>query len=98
MHGDRSGEVWMLLKAGVTAGISKEVDATTQLIIEALVSTATDASTAGTAKIVSSCVSTFFRVDTSRTRCSSAEVYPVGDVFDRPVEIVAQTAGPVLEP
>jgi hypothetical protein len=97
MHGDRSGEVWMLLKAGVTAGISKEVDATTQLIVEALVSTATDASTAGTAKIVSSCVSTFF-VLTRHGRDVVLPKYPVGDVFDRPVEIVAQTAGPVLEP
>lgn len=97
MHGDRPGRVWMLLNGGVTPGISKEVDDTTQLIVEALVSTATDASTAGTAKIVSTCVSTFFVL----TRHGRDVVLPkytqLRIVFDRPVEIVAQTAGPVLE-
>jgi hypothetical protein len=42
MRGDRPGKAWMLLNAGVTAGIAKEVDDGTQLIIEAIVSTATD--------------------------------------------------------
>jgi hypothetical protein len=41
----------------MTAGISKEVDDGVQLVIEAIVATATDASTAGTSRIVSSCVS-----------------------------------------
>lgn len=97
MHGDRPGKVWMLLNGGVAAGISKEVDDTTQLIIQALVSTATDASTAGTAKIVATCVSTFFVL----TRHGRDVVLPkytqLRMVFDRPVEIVAQTAGPALE-
>jgi hypothetical protein len=42
----------MLINIGVTAGIAKEVDDGAQLVIEAIVSTATDASTAGTARIV----------------------------------------------
>jgi hypothetical protein len=57
LHGERPGNVWMVINAGVTAGIAKEVDDGVQLVIEAIVSTATDASTAGTARIIASCVS-----------------------------------------
>ena len=57
LHGERPGKAWMAINIGVTAGLAKEVDDTVQLIIEAVVSTATDVSTAGTARIVSSCVS-----------------------------------------
>ena len=57
LHGERPGKAWMAINLGMTAGIAKEVDDGVQLLIEAIVSTATDASTAGTARIVSSCVS-----------------------------------------
>jgi hypothetical protein len=57
LHGDRPGKAWMAINLGVTAGISKAVDDGTQLVIEALISAATDASTAGTSRIVSSCIS-----------------------------------------
>ena len=57
LHGERPGNVWMVINAGVTAGIAKEVDDGVQLVIEAIVSTATDASTAGTARIIASCAS-----------------------------------------
>jgi hypothetical protein len=57
LHGERPGKAWMAINLGMTAGISKEVDDGLQLVIEALISTATDASTAGTTRIVSSCVS-----------------------------------------
>ena len=60
LRGERPGKAWMAINLGVTAGISKEVDDGVQLLIEALVSTATDASTAGTARILSSCVSGVF--------------------------------------
>lgn len=58
--GERPGKAWMLINTGVTAGIAKEVDDGTQLVIEALVSTATDASTAGTARIAATCASGLF--------------------------------------
>lgn len=94
MHGDRPGKVWMLLNGGVTAGISKEVDDGTQLIIEAIVSTATDASTAGTARIASTCVSTIFVL----TRHGRDVVLPkytqLRIIFDRPAEILAQPVSP----
>jgi hypothetical protein len=62
LHGEHPGTAWMAINIGVTAGLAKEVDDGTQLIIEAIVSTATDASTAGTARIGASIVSTIFMV------------------------------------
>jgi len=56
-HGEHPGKAWMAINLGVTAGLAKEADDTFQIIFEAIVSTATDASTAGTARIISSCVS-----------------------------------------
>lgn len=57
LHGERPGKAWMAIHLAVSGGISKEVDDGAQLLLEALISTATDASTAGTARIVSSCAS-----------------------------------------
>jgi hypothetical protein len=62
LRGERPGKVWMAINLGVTAGISKEVDDGLQVIIEAIVSTATDVSTAGTARIVASCASGLYMV------------------------------------
>jgi hypothetical protein len=50
IHAQSPGTARFLLDFGVTGGISKVTDDTTQLIIEAISSTATDASTAGVAK------------------------------------------------
>lgn len=50
IHAQSPGTARFLLDIGVTGGISKISDDTTQLIIEAISSTATDASTAGVAK------------------------------------------------
>ena len=87
MRGDRPGKAWMLLNLGVTSGIAKEADDGTQLLIEALVSTATDASTAGMAKIASTCASGIFML----TRHGRDVVLPkyteMQIVFDRPVEL-----------
>ena len=62
LQGERPGKAWMAINLGVTAGIAKEVDDGTQLVIEALVSTATDASTAGTSRVVGACVSGIFMI------------------------------------
>lgn len=84
LRGERPGKMWMLINGGVTAGIAKEVDDGTQLILEALISTATDASTAGTARIVSTCASGIFMI----TRHGRDVVLPrfteMNIVFDRP--------------
>ena len=50
IHAQSPGTARFLLDFGVTGGISKVTDDTTQLIIEAISSTATDASTAGVGK------------------------------------------------
>jgi hypothetical protein len=57
LHGEHPGKAWMAINLGTSAGIAKGVDDGAQLLIEALISTATDVSTAGTTRIVSSCVS-----------------------------------------
>ena len=51
LHAQPPGKARFLLDFGVSGGISKLSDDTTQLIIEAISSTATDASTAGVAKL-----------------------------------------------
>jgi len=60
LQGDRPGFAWMLINGGVTAGLAKETDDGTQLLIEAILSSATDASTAGTARIAGTVVSGIF--------------------------------------
>jgi hypothetical protein len=57
LHGERPGKAWMAINLGMTAGLGKVADDGMQLVIEAIVSTATDVSTAGTGRIVASCVS-----------------------------------------
>ena len=57
LHGERPGKAWMAINMGMTAGIGKVADDGLQLVMEVIVSTATDVSTAGTGRIVSSCVS-----------------------------------------
>ena len=87
LKGERPGKAWMAINLGVTAGLAKEVDDGTQLIVEALISTATDASTAGTARIVSSCISGIFMV----TRHGRDVVLPrfteMDIALDRPLSV-----------
>jgi hypothetical protein len=87
MHGDRPGKAWMVINIGVTSGIAKEADDSIQLIIEAVVSTATDASTAGVGKIVAACASGLFLL----TRHGRDVVLPkfteMNIVLDRPLSL-----------
>lgn len=87
LKGDRPGKAWMLMNLGVTGGISKEVDDGTQLLIEAIVSSATDVSTAGTARIAGACASGLFML----TRHGRDVVLPkfteMDIMFDRPVSL-----------
>lgn len=52
LRGARPGKAQLLVDLGVGFGISKVADDTYQLIAETLISTATDASTAGTARLI----------------------------------------------
>lgn len=87
LHGDRPGKAWMAINIGVTAGIAKEADDTIQLIIEAVVSSATDASTAGVGRIVATCASGLFLL----TRHGRDVVLPrfteMNIVFDRSLSL-----------
>jgi hypothetical protein len=95
LRGERPGKAWMAINLGVSAGIAKEVDDGLQLILEAIVSTATDASTAGTSRIVASCISGLYMV----TRHGRDVVLPrfteMNISLDRPVSI---TPAPQPEP
>jgi hypothetical protein len=91
LHGEHPGAAWMAINIGMTAGISKEVDDGVQLVIEAILSTATDASTAGTARIISSCVSGIYMAtrrgrDVVLPRFSEMEIS-----LDRPVSLIPTT-------
>jgi hypothetical protein len=98
LHGERPGAAWMAINFGMTAGIAKEVDDGVQLVIEALVSTATDASTAGTARIISSCASGIYLA----TRHGRDVVLPrfteMDIALDRPVSLgaTAETGHPAV--
>ena len=89
LHGERPGKAWMAINLGMTSGIAKEADDTVQLVIEAIVSTATDASTAGTARLVSSCVSAIY-VATRHGRDVVLPRFTEMDIsLDRPLSVHA---------
>jgi hypothetical protein len=94
LQGDRPGKAWMLMNVGVTAGIAKVADDGTQLLVEAIVETATDASTAGAAKIVAACASGVFIL----TRHGRDVVLPrfteMNVTFDRPVSLYGSQPAP----
>lgn len=89
MQGDRPGAAWTFLNLGVTGGLAKVADDGTQLILEAILSAATDVSTAGTSRIVSACVSGVFML----TRHGRDVVLPkfteMDITFSRPVVLSA---------
>lgn len=92
LHGSRPGAMWILINTGVAGGIAKEVDDGMQLIVEAIISTATDASTAGTARIAGSIVSAAFML----TRKGHDVVLPnhteMVIILNRPLKFSAQAA------
>ena len=92
LHGSRPGAMWMLINGGVAGGIAKEVDDGTQLIVEAIVSSATDASTAGTARLAGMAVSGAFML----TRKGHDVVLPnhteMAIVLNRPMTLTPQMA------
>lgn len=62
LHGEHPGKAWMAINLGVTAGLGKVADDGLQLVIEAVVSTATDVSTAGAGRIAAGCVAGIFLI------------------------------------
>ncbi len=94
LKGERPGKAWMALNMGVSGGLAKVSDDGAQLLIEAIISTATDVSTAGTGRIAGLCASSIFLL----TRHGRDVVLPkfteITIVLDRPVSISSgQAAG-----
>ena len=87
LRGDRPGKAWMLMNVGASAGIAKAVDDGTQLLVEAIVETATDASTAGTARIAALCASGVFMLSRHGRDVALPKFTEMNIVFDRPVPL-----------
>jgi hypothetical protein len=85
MHGGPPGLKWLLIDGGVTAGLAKITDDGTQLAIEAIVSSATDASTAGTARIAGICVSGIFMITRHGRDVRLPKYTEMTVTLDRPV-------------
>ena len=85
--GERPGKAWMAINLGVTAGIAKEADDTLQLIIESVVSTATDASTAGVGRIAATCASGLFILTRHGRDVVIPQFTEMKVVFNRPVSL-----------
>ncbi|SPE29374.1 exported hypothetical protein [Acidobacteriia bacterium SbA2] len=89
LKGARPGKASLLVDLGVSGGISKVTDDSFQLIAEALISTATDASTAGSARIVAAVFSGVYMLtrhgrDVTLPRYTNIEI-----TFDRPAALAS---------
>ncbi len=84
LRGERPGKAWMLLNLGATGGLAKVADDGAQLLAEAIVSSATDVSTAGTARIVSACVSGVFMLTRHGRDVILPKFTELSVTFDRP--------------
>jgi hypothetical protein len=87
LQGDRPGKAWALINVGVTVGIAKAVDDGTQLLVEALVETATDVSTAGSARIAALCASGLFMLTRHGRDVALPRFTEMNVMFDRPVSL-----------
>jgi hypothetical protein len=89
-----SGRTWTLINAGVSAGIGKVTDDGIQLVIEAISSTATDASTAGTGRIVALCASGVFLAVQHGRDVMLPRYTEIDITFDRPVTLLVSDVAP----
>lgn len=92
LKGEHPGKAWMVLNLAATGGIAKVTDDTLQLVIEALVSSATDVSTAGTGRIVAACISGVFMLTRHGRDIVLPKFTEMEIVFDRPASILAPQA------
>jgi hypothetical protein len=84
LRGGSPGKARLLIDIGVTGGFAKVSDDSFQLIAEALISTATDASTAGSARLVGAAFSALYLI-TRHGRDVILPKYTKMDItFDRP--------------
>jgi len=87
LHGEHPGKAWMAINIGTSIGLAKVSDDTLQVIAEAIISTATDVSTAGSGRIAAACVSGVFMV-TRRGRDVVLPRFTEMDIsLDRPLSV-----------
>jgi hypothetical protein len=98
LRGERPGSAWMAINLGVTAGLAKEADDTLQLIIEAIVSTATDASTAGSGRIAAGIVSGIFMATRHGRDVVLPQFTELQISLDRPVSLEPPNGAPTSSP
>jgi hypothetical protein len=79
----------------MTAGIAKEIDDGTQLILEAILSGATDASTAGTARIAGSIVSGIFMLTRHGRDVVLPNLTEMSITLNRPLTLFSSQSAPV---
>ena len=99
VHGGPPGLKWLLIDGGVAAGLTKIADDGTQLLTEAIISTATDASTAGTARIAGLCVSGIFMLTRHGRDARLPKYTEMTVTLDRPLPkqpLAAPQAGSAL--
>ena len=89
LKGARPGKTRLLVDLGVSGGISKVTDDSFQLVVEALVSTATDASTAGSARIVAAAFSGIYFLTRHGRDVTLPRYTNIAITFDRPAARVS---------
>ena len=88
LRGEHPGKAWMAINLGTTVGITKVADDGLQLVIEAIVSTATDVSTAGTGRIVAGCASGLFMITRHGRDVMLPRFTEMSISLDRPVSLM----------
>jgi len=94
LRGGSTGMKLLLADAGVGFALSKVADDSFQLIAEALVSTATDASTAGTARLIGMAVGGFFFVKKHGRDVVLPPYTMINVRFDRPPSLLTPGTRP----
>jgi hypothetical protein len=98
LHGGGLGTRRRLLELGVSAGIAKVTDDSAQLIMELLISSATDASTAGAGRIIAACTSGLYFL-TRHGRDVLLPKYTQMDIsFNQPVALTGAVEGQSASP
>jgi hypothetical protein len=83
----------MAVNLAVTAGVAKVTDDALQLAIELVVSTATDVSTAGTARIAGACASGIFLLTRHGRDVVLSKFTEMQVTFDRPLTLQGNPTG-----
>jgi hypothetical protein len=87
LSGGSPGKAHLLINLGVTGGIAKLTDDSFQLIAEALISTATDVSTAGSARLVAAAFSGLYLITRHGRDVIMPKYTEMNITFDQPLSL-----------